>query len=122
MKKIMQSIKSVVLTSMLLLTMVSQAWAEKKQSGGVSAVEAETLSNKLVDMVNTLLMPFGSLVILVAVVISAFKIITSANKPEERARAMGSLPYIIGGVLLLGGAMLVAGVILGQWTVLEEVK
>ena len=107
-----QKIRDFILTATLWLFTTSPALAA---GNAISEKTATDVQTKLVKVVNDVLMPLGALLIFVTVVISAIKIITSSNKPDERAKAMGSLPYIVGGGLLLGGAMLVAGLIIGQW-------
>lgn len=96
-----------------LLVWLTSAQAALAQN--ISDKTAEEVSGKVIELVSGLLKPFGGAVIFIAVVVAAFKIITSANKPEERARAISALPYIIGGGVLLGGAMVAAGFIMGLW-------
>jgi hypothetical protein len=83
---------------------------------GIAEVDASTMSDKIVGVANEVVRPIGALLIFIALGITAFKLITTANKPNERAEAMGSIPYILGGGLLLGGLMLFAGFILGLMT------
>lgn len=80
---------------------------------GIAEVDASTMSDKIVNVANSVLRPIGALFIFIALAITAFKLITTANKPQERAEAMGSVPYILIGGLLLGGIMMFAGFILG---------
>ena len=80
---------------------------------GIAEVDASTMSDKIVNVANDVLRPIGALFIFLALAITAFKLITTANKPQERAEAMGSVPYILIGGLLLGGIMMFAGFILG---------
>ncbi|NHM26938.1 hypothetical protein G7K71_08070 [Desulfofundulus sp. TPOSR] len=87
----------------------TEAWA----AGGIAERTAEDVATKLVNIFKEILMPIGAFVIFIAVAWTAFLIITTANRPEKRAEAMGSLPYILGGGVLLGGSMLVAGFIVG---------
>ena len=79
---------------------------------GVTEKTAEEVSDKLADTVQSIVYPLGGLIVFVAVCITAVKLITTAGKPSERAQAMESIPYIIGGGLLLGGGMLLAGLVL----------
>ncbi len=80
---------------------------------GIADVDATTMSDKIVGVANDVVRPIGALLIFLALAITAFKLITTANKPQERAEAMGSIPYILIGGLLLGGLMMFAGFILG---------
>jgi hypothetical protein len=96
------------------LMFAAPAWAD---TGGITAVTVDTLGSDLKTIATQYLMPLGAICILVTLIWTAFLMILSAHKPEERAKAMGSLPYIIGGGLLLGGALLVAGVIVNMWGV-----
>lgn len=82
----------------------------------ISEQTAEAVSDKVVSLVSDLLLPFGGAVIFIAIVISSIKIILSSGKPTERAEAIASLPYIIGGGVLLGGSMIAAGFVLGLWS------
>jgi len=72
------------------------------------------VGSKVVDVVKEITIPLGSAVIFISVVISAFKLIATAGKPEERGKVISSLPYIIGGGIALGGAILIAGWIIGM--------
>ncbi len=81
--------------------------------GGIEEQSAEDTASSLVTLVKDSIQPLGALIILVAIVIAAVKIIITANKPEERAKAMESLPYILVGGVLLGGAMLISGFVVG---------
>ena len=85
------------------------AWA----AGGITEKTAEDVASKLVKLLNDIIQPLGAFVIFTAVAWTAFQIVTTANRPEERARVMGGIPYILGGGVLLGGAMLVAGFVVG---------
>lgn len=85
------------------------AWAVE----GIAEQSAETVVSKLVGIIKEILMPLGSFVVFIAVAWTAFLIITTANKPDKRSEAIGAIPYILGGGVLLGGSMLVAGFIVG---------
>lgn len=100
------------------LTFACGAWmavaaAYSPVLAGVTQQYPEEVSNKVVDTFKEYLMPIGGVVIFITVVISAFKIMSTANKPQERAEAMTSLPYIALGGGLLGGALLITGLIYG---------
>jgi hypothetical protein len=83
------------------------------QTGGISERTTEEVSQRVVDLVKGITIPLGSALIFIAIVVTAFKIIATAGKPEERAKVLGSLPYILGGGVLLGGAVMAAGWIIG---------
>jgi len=85
-------------------------------TAGIAEQTADEVGSKFVGIAKDIIMPLGSAVIFISIAISAFKIIVTANKPEERSRAISSLPYILGGGLLLGGTMLVAGFIVNLMT------
>jgi hypothetical protein len=85
-------------------------------TAGITEQTADTVGEKIVDIASEIIMPLGSAVIFISIAIAAFKIITTSNKPEDRASAIGSLPYILGGGLLLGGAMVAAGFVIGLMT------
>lgn len=109
--KIRKYANTFILTSGLWLFNAKYALAQE-----ISEQTAESVSQKVVSLVSELLLPFGGAVIFIAVVIAALKIILTANKPNDRAEAISSLPYILGGGVLLGGAMIVAGFIVGLWS------
>ncbi|BAF60667.1 MAG: hypothetical protein HPY89_00660 [Pelotomaculum sp.] len=87
------------------------AWAE---TAGISTKTANEVGQKVVEVVRDITMPLGAAVIFVSVVIVAFKLIASAGKPDDRGKVIGSIPYIIGGGIALGGAILIAGWIIGM--------
>lgn len=120
-KKLKEKFLAVTLACGAWLTvMTTIAMAENGNGGAVKAATAEDVSERIVTVLNDVLMPIGGLVIFVTVVIAAFKIITTANKPGDRAEAMASLPYIVGGGLLLGGAMMASGLIYGLMVELHK--
>jgi hypothetical protein len=84
--------------------------------GSIAPVDVATLSTKIVTTLNTILIPLGSLFIFISIAIAAFKIILTANKPQERAEAMTSLPYIVGGGILLGCTLMFSGFVLSLMT------
>jgi hypothetical protein len=81
-------------------------------TAGIPTVAPDEMAGKVREAVGDILMPIGALVIFVVLAWTAFKLVTTAHQPEERARVMSSFPYIIGGGLLLGGTLLVTGFIL----------
>lgn len=78
----------------------------------LTEVSPEELADKFAATLKDLLIPIGSILLLIAVTIIAVKIITSANKPQERTEAISSLPYLLLGTGLLGGVMIIAGFLL----------
>lgn len=96
-----------------LCALAAQAPVALAETAGISQKTADEVATKVVDLVKDITMPLGSAIIFVAIVIVAFKIIATANKPEERAKAMGSIPYILGGGLMLGLALMLAGFVIG---------
>ncbi|MEW6727531.1 MAG: hypothetical protein AB1327_11345 [Bacillota bacterium] len=85
------------------------AWAV----AGLPEATADSVATKLVDVVKEVLQPLGALCIFVAIAWTAFKLIVTANKPQERAEAMSAIPYILGGGVALGATMLLAGFVVG---------
>ncbi|MGI9951372.1 hypothetical protein V3F56_03335 [Moorellaceae bacterium AZ2] len=65
----------------------------------------------MVQLMNDVLRPFGALLIFLAVAYTGFKMVITAHKPEERAQALASIPYILGGAIVIGGVMIFAGFI-----------
>ena len=99
--------------SWLVVLQVFMPGVASAEGGTIAPIEVEALSTKIVTTLNTILFPIGSLFIFISIAFAAFKIILTANKPQERAEAMTSLPYIVGGGILLGGTMMLSGFILG---------
>ncbi|MDH7578258.1 MAG: hypothetical protein QHH75_10680 [Bacillota bacterium] len=110
--KIARKVRDFILTLAAWGTVVAPAWAV----GGIEEKTAEDVASKVVGVIKDILMPIGAMVIFAAVAWTAFKIITTANKPNERAEAMAAIPYILGGGLVLGGVMLISGFIVGLMT------
>jgi len=106
--------KAVAAGTVSLLVIVGQAAAYAEGTAGISTQTAEDVGSKVVDVVKDITLPLGSAVIFISVVIVAFKLIAKAGNPEERGRVIGSIPYIIGGGIALGGAILIAGWIIGM--------
>lgn len=109
MKRLAKRVRGALLALAAWAAVASPAWA----AGGIQERTAEDVASKVVGVLKDILMPIGAMVIFAAVAWTAFKIITTANKPAERAEAMGAIPYILGGGLVLGGTMLIAGFIVG---------
>jgi len=110
-------IKQVItLASTISICIGSKMALAADSSNKISDQTAETVSQKVVDIVSGLLQPFGGAVIFVAIAICAFQIITTSHKPRERAEAMSALPYILGGGILLGGSLIAAGFVMGLYT------
>jgi hypothetical protein len=86
--------------------------AAMAETAGIPAVAPDEVASKVREAIGDILMPIGALVIFVVLAWMAFKLIITSQQPEERARVMGGLPYILGGGLLLGGVLLVTGFIL----------
>lgn len=108
----LKKIRNVVLLVMaVLFTSVGTAGATGTE--GIDTVTPAEVFNRLRNVVDDVLTPLGGFLIFLSVVFVAFKLITTANKPQERADALASLPYIAGGGILLGAALLLTGFILG---------
>jgi Na+/serine symporter len=84
------------------------AWAAV---GGIAERTAEEASSRVVQLLNDVLRPFGALIIFVAVAYTGFKMVMTAHRPEERAQTLASIPYILGGAIVIGGVMIFAGFI-----------
>lgn len=82
----------------------------------VAAIDPITpvdLTERLRHLVMGVIQPLGAFVIFLAICFAGFKLILTANKPQERAEVLASLPYIVGGGILLGSVMLLSGFIIG---------
>lgn len=91
------------------LAAVTPAWAV----GGIAEQSAEETASKLLAVVQDIIQPIGALVIFGAIAWTAFKLIVTANKHQERAEVLGAIPYILGGGIALGAVMLLAGFVVG---------
>lgn len=107
----MKKIRQTIMTAMVLTGIANTAWAE---TGGITTQTAEQLSSKVVTWANSIIQPIGAAIIFISIAYAAIKIIITANKPEERAKAMSALPYILLGGVGLGAIMLFAGFVIGS--------
>lgn len=107
--KIARKVRGFMLTLAAWAAVVAPAWAV----GGIEERTAEEVTSKVVGVLKEIIMPIGAMVIFVVVAWTAFKIITTAYKPNERAEAMAAIPWILGGGIFLGGVLLVSGFIIG---------
>lgn len=114
-KNLKKRITSIGLTSMAM-AIVASTYALPALAEQITSQDASSVTDKIVTVLDKIFMPLGALVIFVAIGFTAFKMITTANKPSERADAMGSLPYIFFGGIILGGIFLFAGLIFGIMT------
>ncbi|MGQ9713024.1 MAG: hypothetical protein ACUVRC_10305 [Desulfotomaculales bacterium] len=80
---------------------------------GIAEQTAEQTAEKILGVVKDIIQPIGALVIFAAIAWTAFKLVATANKPQERAEALGAIPYILGGGIGLGAVMLLAGFVVG---------
>ncbi|MGB9792596.1 MAG: hypothetical protein ACPLTR_08485 [Thermacetogeniaceae bacterium] len=110
-RKAARSVYEFLLTLFCWGLAVAPAWADG--TAGIAEKSAEDVASTLVNVLKEVIMPLGSFIIFASIAWTAFKIITTANKPSERAEAMASIPYILGGGLVLGGVMLISGFIVG---------
>ncbi|MGQ9533430.1 MAG: hypothetical protein ACUVTQ_11625 [Desulfotomaculales bacterium] len=83
---------------------------------GIAEQTAEQTAEKLLNVVKDIIQPLGALVIFAAITWTAFKLVATANKPQERAEALAAIPYILGGGIALGAVMLLAGFVVGLMT------
>jgi hypothetical protein len=101
-------IQLLLFSLVVCMSLAAPAWADSV----IASQTGTQVEQGLVTVLNTIVEPIGGVLIFVVVVWVAFQMITTAHKPEERAKVMGSLPYIVAGGLLLGGVMLFSGFIL----------
>lgn len=93
----------------VLLLAAAPAWAV----GGIAERTAEETASRVVQILNDVVRPMGAMVIFGAIAYTAYKMIATAHKPEERAQTLGAIPYILGGAIIIGGIMLFAGFVVG---------
>lgn len=108
-KKILEKFRDFLITLVAWGTVVSPAWAV----GGIAEKTAEETASTLVNVVKDIIQPLGALVIFATVAYTAFKLVVTAHKPNERAEAMAALPYILFGGIALGAVMLLSGFVVG---------
>jgi len=102
-----------VFTVLTVLVLILAVAAPAFAVAGLPEATADSVATKLVDVLKEVLQPLGALCIFVAIAWTAFKLIVTANKPQERAEAMSAIPYILGGGVALGAVMLLAGFVVG---------
>ncbi|WP_238472662.1 MULTISPECIES: hypothetical protein [Desulforamulus] len=110
----MKIIRQAIMSVMMLTGLANAAWAAGTGTGGITTQTADQLSSKIVAWANSIIQPLGAAIIFISIAFAAIKIIITANKPEERAKAMSALPYILIGGVGLGAIMLFAGFVIGS--------
>lgn len=108
-KRIRNMMAVIIMMAIAWMTTAVPAWAV----GGINTRTAEETAAALVTVLNTVVQPIGAFVIFIVVAWTAFLLITSAHRPEERAKAMGSIPYILGGGIGLGAVLIISGFVVG---------
>lgn len=101
---------------LIFAVLIAPATALADTVGGIDKKTADETAQTLVQLFNSVLQPIGALLIFATIAFTAFKLIITAHKPEERAEAMKSIPYIIAGGIGLGAVMLLAGFVVGLMT------
>lgn len=109
-KKAVRSVHEFLLMLFCWGLAAAPAWAGQNV---IAEKSADEVAKALVDVLKTVIEPLGALVIFASVAWTAFKIVTTAHKPQERAEAISAIPYILGGGLVLGGVMLLSSFIVG---------
>ncbi|MGB9825898.1 MAG: hypothetical protein ACPLRU_04420 [Desulfofundulus sp.] len=79
----------------------------------VKPLTPETLTEKIIDLVQKVGMPVGGALLFLSVCVAAIELIMARGRPEKRAETMTGLLYIAIGGIILGGALFFAGVFLG---------
>lgn len=79
---------------------------------GIGTQEVQTATDNIKRVITSIAMPFGGILIFASIVIAAIKMIANANNPQKRAESIGSLAWICGGGVLLGGSLIIAGIII----------
>ena len=114
MKKIKQRLAAIAAAGCYYLLTAQQAMADTTSgTGGITPVDPNSMSQKLITLCQSLLQPMGAVVIFGSVAWCGFKLVITAHRPEDRAKAVGSFPYVIGGGVIIGGAMVIAGFVIG---------
>ncbi|KJS10662.1 MAG: hypothetical protein VR67_17410 [Peptococcaceae bacterium BRH_c8a] len=112
----LNKIKKILGRTVVTVTMwCIMAQAVFADTTSISEKTADDVSGSIIGLVSSITKPLGAVVIFCAILICGFKIVATANQPRERAEALGAMPYILGGGLLIGGALLVAGFVMGMW-------
>lgn len=82
----------------------------------IGTQEVETATQNIKDAVIKLAMPIGSVLMFVAIVIIAIKIIVNANNPNKRTEGVGGLAWVAAGFMLLSLALIISGIVLSVAT------
>ncbi len=99
--------------SLMLAMVVVFSAVSSVEAAGIPVVTPDNLFNQLRGIVNTVITPLGAFLIFISICFAGFKLIMTANKPQDRSEVLASLPYIAGGGIILGSVLLLTGFIIG---------
>ena len=105
--KLISKLSSIITTITFLVIQCNQCFAE-----GIETAEVTTATESIKQVIISIAMPLGGVLIFASVVIAAFKMIANANNPQRRTESISSLAWICGGGVILGASLIISGIIL----------
>ncbi len=105
--------KRKTLAVILLVMFLATLSAPVAFAAGPPALSADDLGNKVTNLVQTVAKPLGGAVIFATLVFAFFRLAVTANNPQERAKTVQSLGYIVVAGVGIGAAIFIAGFIMG---------
>lgn len=113
MKKLLKRKKLIPIGTILLsfLARCNMVFAE-----GIGTAEVQTATDNIKNVITSIAMPLGGVLIFASIVVAALKMIANSNNPQKRSESIGSLAWICGGGVILGSSIIIAGIILNVST------
>jgi len=103
-------------TTLTLIAIKSNMCLATDGSSGIGTAEVKTATENIERVITSIAMPLGGVLIFASIVVAAIKMIANANNPQKRAESIGSLAWICGGGVILGGSLIIAGIIVNVAT------
>ena len=106
--------KQIIPIGTILLSVLSRSnivFAE-----GIGTAEVQTATDNIKNVITSIAMPLGGVLIFASIVVAALKMIANSNNPQKRSESIGSLAWICGGGVILGSSIIIAGIILNVST------
>jgi len=103
----------ILLVVFLVALSAPAAFAANNAGPSAASPSADELGNKITKLVQDIGKPLGAAVIFATLVFAFFRLAVTANNPQERAKTIQSLGYIVVAGVGIGGAMFLAGFIMG---------
>ena len=116
-KQISKSLTTIITALSIVAIKTNMCFAESPVPGtGIGTAEVQAATENIKRVITSIAMPLGSVLIFASVVVAAIKMIANANNPQKRSESIGSLAWICGGGVILGGSLIIAGIIINVAT------